>query len=60
MHRYAVDENLLDEVDRILRVKTRVPAPRFVDAVALLRGTAQVLTPTIAIVRPREFWLRER
>ena len=102
MHSYAVDENLLDEVERILRVKFRVPAPRVVDALALLRGTAQVLTPeplatsvcrdpdddrilalarsfeadllvtgdddllvlhpweTIAIVRPREFWLRER
>lgn len=102
MHSYAVDDNLLDEVERVLRVKFRVPAPRVVDALALLRGTAPVLTPEplatpvcrdpdddrilalarsfeadllvtgdddllvlhawegIAIVRPREFWLRER
>ncbi len=102
MHSYAVDENLLDEVERILRVKFRVPASRVGDALALLRGTAQVLTPEplanpvcrdpdddrilalarsfeaellvtcdddllvlhpwegIAIVRPREFWVRER
>lgn len=102
MHSYAVDDNLLDEVERVLRVKFRVPAPRVVDALALLRGTAHVLTPEplatpvcrdpdddrilalarsfqadllvtgdddllvlhpwegIAIVRPREFWLRER
>lgn len=44
-HAFAVDDNLLGEVDRVLREKLRVPPERVEDFTRLLRGTASVVEP---------------
>ena len=40
-HEYVIDANILGEVERALRTKFRLPEPRVLEAVALLRGTGQ-------------------
>jgi hypothetical protein len=40
-HEYVVDDNILGEVERALRTKFRLPEPRVLEAVALLRGTGR-------------------
>jgi len=45
VHTYAIDGNLLDEVDRVLREKFRLPPERVEAVLDLLRATAVVLQP---------------
>ena len=45
-HEYAVDANLLAEVDRVLREKFRLPFDRAREVRALLVSTATVIDPT--------------
>lgn len=44
-HAFAVDDNLLGEVERILQVKLKVPVDRITPFLGLLRGTATHLDP---------------
>ncbi len=44
-HAFAVDDNLIGEVERVLRDKLRVPPERVADFARLLRGSASVVEP---------------
>ena len=44
-HDFAVDDNLVGEVERVLREKIKAPSDRVADFTRLLRGHATVLAP---------------